>query len=71
MIGAGRRAMAKRPYFRMGVGLIVVGAAFIALNIWLLITFHWVLPGPSRGWGALGVVGATMIIVGIMLLLGC
>jgi hypothetical protein len=63
--------MVKRPYFRLGVGLIVVGAAFLALNIWLLITFHWVLPGPPRGRGALGVVGLTMIVSGIMVLLGC
>lgn len=63
--------MTQRPYFRMGVGLIVVGAALIALNIWLLITFHWVLPGPTRGWGALGALGATMIIAGIMVLFGC
>jgi hypothetical protein len=62
--------MAKRPYFRLGASLIVVGAAFIALNIWLLITFHWVLPGPSRGWGALGVIGLTMIVAGVMVLLG-
>ena len=51
--------MSKRPYFRMGVGLIVVGAALLALNIWLLITFHWVLPGSPRGRGAFGVLGAT------------
>lgn len=41
--------MAQRPYFRLGVSLIVIGLAFVALNIWLLSTFHWVLPGPSRG----------------------
>jgi hypothetical protein len=63
--------MAKRPYFRMGVGLIVVGAALLALNIWLLITFDWVPPGSPRGRGAFGVLGATMIIAGIMVLLGC
>jgi hypothetical protein len=45
--------MTKRPHFRLSVGLIVVGAAFLALNMWLLITFHWVLPGPPRGWGPL------------------
>ena len=61
--------MTKRPYLRMGVGLIVAGAAFLALNIWLLVAFHWVLPGPPRGWGAFGVLGATMIIAGIMVLL--
>lgn len=62
--------MAQRPYFRLGVSLIVIGLAFVALNIWLLATFHWVLPGPSRGWGAIGVLGATMIVVGTMMLLG-
>ena len=62
--------MTKRPYFRLGVSLIVIGAVLVALNIWLLATFHWVLPGPSRGWGAIGVVGATMIVVGTMMLLG-
>ena len=61
--------MAKRPYFRMGVGLIVVGAALIALNIWLLTIVH----SPAlrgRGAGGLGVIGLTMIIAGAMLLLG-
>ena len=62
--------MAQRPYLRLGVSLIVIGAAFVALNIWLLITFHWILPGPSRGWGAIGVIGAIMIVVGIMMLMG-
>jgi len=63
--------MVRRPYFRLGVGMIVVGAVFIALNVWLLMTFHWVLPGPSRGWGAIGVIGATMIVAGVMVLMGC
>jgi len=61
--------MAKRPYFRLGVGLIVVGAAFIALNIWLLSTVH----SPAlrgRGAGGLGAIGLTMIICGAMVLLG-
>jgi hypothetical protein len=62
--------MAKRPYFRLGVGLIVVGAAFIALNLWFLSTIHWV-PGARGGNGGLGVIGLTMIISGIMVLLGC
>lgn len=70
MVRAGRRAIAKRPYLRLGVSLIVIGAAFVALNIWLLSTYHWVLPGPSKGWGAMGVVGATMMVIGIMMLLG-
>ncbi len=55
---------------RLGVGLIVAGAALIALNLWLLITFHWVLPGSSRGWGAIGAVGATMLVAGVMVLMG-
>ena len=62
--------MTKRAYLRLGVSLIVFGAVFVALNIWLLSTSHWVLPGPSKGWGAMGVVGATMIVVGTMMLLG-
>lgn len=63
--------MVKGRYFRLGIGLIVAGAALLALNIWLLIKFHWVLPGPPRGRGAFGVLGATMIVAGIMVLLGC
>jgi hypothetical protein len=62
--------MAKRPYFRLGVGLIVAGAAFIALNLWFLSTIHWV-PGLRGGNAGLGVIGLTMIISGIMVLLGC
>lgn len=50
--------MAKRPYFRLGVGLIVVGAAFIALNLWFLTTIHWV-PGVRGGNAGLGVIGLT------------
>ena len=71
MAGAGKRAVAKGRRFQVGALLIVAGAVLIALSIWLLITFHWVLPGPPRGWGAFGVLGATMIIAGIMVLLGC
>ena len=62
--------MTQRPYFRLGVGLIVIGAALVALNIWLLFTFHWVLPGPSRGAGAIAVIGAIMMVVGTMMLMG-
>jgi hypothetical protein len=61
--------MAKGRYFRLGVGLIVVGAAFIALNLWLLSTLHWV-PGRRGGNAGLGVIGLTMIVSGIMVLLG-
>ena len=50
--------MAKRPYFRLGVGLIVVGAAFIALNLWFLSKIHW-LPGIRGGNAGLGVIGAS------------
>jgi hypothetical protein len=62
--------MAKERHFRLGVGLIVVGAAFIGLNVWFLSTIHWV-PGSRGRNGGLGVIGATMIIAGIMVLLGC
>ena len=62
--------MAKRPYFRMGVGLIVIGAALLALNIWLLTTVHLDLV-PTRGKLALGAIGLTMLITGTMVLLGC
>ena len=62
--------MAKRPYFRLGVGLIVAGAAFIALNLWFLSTIHWV-PGIRGGNAGLGVIGLTMIVAGTMVLLGC
>lgn len=48
--------MAKRPYFRMGIGLIVVGAAFIALNLWFLSTIRWV-PGIRGGNAALPSLG--------------
>jgi len=62
--------MVKRPYFRLGAGLIVAGAAFIALNLWFLSTIHWV-PGIRGGNAGLAAIGATMIICGIMVLLGC
>ena len=62
--------MAKERHFRLGVGLIVVGAAFIALNLWFLSTIHWV-PGLRGGNAGLGVIGLTMIIAGVMVLLGC
>ena len=62
--------MAERRDYRLGGGLIVVGAALIALNIWLFITFHWLAAAAGRkGSGALGVLGGTMIIAGIMVLL--
>jgi hypothetical protein len=70
MARAGRRAMAQRPYFRLGVGLIVAGVAFIALNLWFLRMIHWV-PGLRGGNAGLGVIGLAMIISGIMVLLGC
>jgi predicted phage tail protein len=70
MIGTWRRAMAQRPYYKFGVGLIVAGAAFIALNLWFLSTIHWA-SGIRGGNAGLAVIGATMIISGIMVLLGC
>ena len=62
--------MAQRPYFRLGVSLIVIGVALVALNIWLLFTFHGALPGSSKGAGAIAVIGAIMVVVGIMMLMG-
>jgi hypothetical protein len=70
MAGAERRAMRKGRHFRLGVGLIVVGAAFIALNLWFLSVIHWV-PGIRGGNFGLGVIGLTMLISGVMVLLGC
>jgi predicted phage tail protein len=62
--------MVKGRYFRLGAGLIVVGAALIALNVWFLATGHTV-PGSGRGNGALIAIGGTMLIAGVMVLLGC
>jgi len=62
--------MAKGRHFWLGVGPIVVGAAFIALNLWFLSTIHWV-PGIRGGNGALIVIGLTMLVAGVMVLLGC
>ena len=67
MPGAGRRAVAKGRHSRLGGGLIVVGAAFIALNLWLLSTIHWV-PGLRGGNAGLG--GLNMLMAGVMVLLG-
>jgi predicted phage tail protein len=61
--------MTKRPYFRLGVGLVVVGAALVAVNIWFLATGHWV-PSLKRGNGFLIVIGGTMLVTGVMVLLG-
>jgi hypothetical protein len=61
--------MARGRYFRLGVGLIAVGAAFIALNIWFLVTVGWILPA-RRGNGALIAIGGTMLIAGVMVLMG-
>jgi hypothetical protein len=62
--------MVKRPYFGMGVGLIVVGGAFIALNLRFPSTINW-FPGIRGGNAFLAIIGATMTISGIMVLLGC
>jgi hypothetical protein len=64
------RAMGKGRHFRLGVGLIVVGAAFVALNLWFLSTIHWV-SGIRGGNFGLGVIGLTMMVCGAMVLLGC
>ena len=61
--------MTRRPYFRLSVGLIVLGIMLIALNVWLLFTFH-LPPGVRGGNGALGVIGGTMLMAGVMILLG-
>jgi uncharacterized membrane protein YidH (DUF202 family) len=70
MVVARRRAMAKERHFRLGIGLIVGGLAFIALGLWVLSMFDWVL-GPRAGNAGLAIVGATMIVAGVMVLLGC
>jgi len=57
--------MANRPYFRLGIGLIVAGAAFIALNLWFLSAIHWV-PGTRGRNAGLGVIGATMLVAGVL-----
>jgi hypothetical protein len=62
--------MVKGRHFWLGAGLIVVGAAFITLNVWFLITVH-LLPGRRGENAALGIIGLTMIICGAMVLLGC
>ena len=62
--------MAGRPYLKLGIGLIVVGSAFIALNLWFLSTIHWVA-GTRGGNAGLGVIGLAMIASGIMVLMGC
>ena len=61
--------MVKGRYVRMGIGLILAGAAFIALNLWFVSTFHLV-PGRRGENVGLAIVGATMIIAGVMVLLG-
>lgn len=61
--------MAKGRYFRLGMGLIVGGAAFIALGLWVLSTVHWI-PGVRGGNAGFCVIGAVMIIAGVMVLLG-
>jgi hypothetical protein len=70
MVGAGRRPMAKRPYLKLGVGLIVVGAAFIALDLWWLSAVRWDA-GPRGRKGGLIAIGLTLIVAGVMVLLGC
>jgi hypothetical protein len=62
--------MVKRPYFRLGVGLILVGAVFIALNLWFLSAFHWDPPVKGRGNAGLIVIGTTLIVAGVMVLMG-
>jgi hypothetical protein len=61
--------MAKGRHFRLGVGLIIVGATFIVLNVWFLTTGH-MIPGARRGNGALIAIGGAMLVAGVMVLLG-
>jgi len=65
--------MGKGRRFQVGVGLIVVGAALVALNVWVLTTVQsiWVPSLRHGGYAVFGVIGATMIICGAMVLLGC
>ena len=49
--------------------LIAVGTAFVALNLWFLATAY-PIPVPARGKLALGALGLTMLISGVMLLQG-
>jgi len=62
--------MAKGRDFRFGIGLIVVGEALIALDIWLIITFH--LPPVTRrgGGAALGILGLVLLAIGVTVPLG-
>ena len=61
--------MTKRPYFRLGVGLIVAGVALIALNIWFLTTVPSI-QGPAKAKLALGGLGMTVLVIGVMVLRG-
>jgi len=68
--------MANGRRFQVGVLLIVVGVALIALNLWFLSTLlHWAgYPGLSQRDGRYagpGIVGLTLIVAGVMALLGC
>jgi len=62
--------MADRQSFRLGTGLIVAGVAFIALGLWFLSAVHWV-PGIRGGNAGFVVIGLTLLVAGVMVLLGC
>lgn len=62
--------MAKGRYFRLGLGLIVAGAALIALNLWFLSANHWAHV-PRGAYGGPTAIGLTAIIAGVMVLMGC
>jgi hypothetical protein len=67
--------MAKVRRFQVGALLIVAGATLIALNLWFLSTMMQWAGYPAfgqrhAGYAAPGIIGATMIVVGVMVLLG-
>jgi hypothetical protein len=61
--------MNERRRFWAGALLITGGAAFIALNLWLLAMVHWMPSGPMKGKLALIGIGLTMLIYGVRVLL--
>ena len=59
--------MGKGRYFRPGAGLVMAGAVFITLDLWLLSTLHWA-PGIRGGNAGLAVAGKIMLTSGAMVL---
>lgn len=62
--------MTKGRRVQVGALLILVGAAFVVLNLSFLTTVHWV-PDRRGGYGVLIAIGLTMLVAGTMVLLGC